>query len=101
MFQFNVPLGNLVLDEEITSLDVLGALGAGECPIGLQQNGTLVILLDNVVVNCVPLSFDEILGPQSLGEGIIYPDEFVFSGTLTLDFFFLRSLSLLLYPVTS
>ena len=88
MFQFNVPLGNLVLDKEITSLDVLGALGAGECPIGLQQESTLVILLDNVLVNCVSLSFDEILGPQSLEEGIIYPDEFILSGTLTLDFLF-------------
>ena len=75
---------NLVFDEEISDIDVLGAPGGAENIILFKKHGTPVVLVDyNSRVDIV-LSLKEIVNPNHT---VVIPcHKFCFSGTFGIDF---------------
>ena len=59
IFYRNLLLLDAVGDEEAAHVNVLRPLRAGELAVPLHQNGTLIILEDDVLGNLAPLSFQE------------------------------------------
>ena len=62
LIHLQVPTVNGIFDEEEPCLYVLGTLGAGYFFIPLQQNGTLFVLVHNVLLNSIPLGIQEVFG---------------------------------------
>jgi hypothetical protein len=67
-----------IANKEVPNVDMMGAMAAG-CPtILFQQHGTHVVLIHNVVIHSVPLSFHEVAHPNDQWHSIIDADYFRF-----------------------
>ena len=86
VINWQVPTGNDIFYEEESYLNVLDTLGSGHFPIHLQKNVTLVVLVQNFLLDCISLGLREAFGPYCLWDCIIFSNEIVFSGNLTLYF---------------
>ena len=58
MLDLYITTKNLILDEEIPVLNVLGLLGAGASTISRKKDGRFVVLVQNVVLNSVHYSYE-------------------------------------------
>ena len=57
--------------EKVTDMDMLRALAARSLAVLLKKDGTLVVLVDNVLGNLVALSFQEISSPAYSWHAIV------------------------------
>ena len=62
---------NIVGNKKITDVNVLGVLCAGAFAIGFKKDTTLVVLIDNVVVNVVAMGSEKQTRPEDETDGII------------------------------
>jgi hypothetical protein len=85
MLDLDITTGNLILDEEIPVLNVLGSLGAGASTISSKEDGRFVVLVQNVVLNSVALILNEVLTPHDLRDRVIDSDEFAFRRTPDIE----------------
>jgi hypothetical protein len=75
------PVGN----KEVSDVDVTGAAAAGSASITFQQDGTLVVLENNVVACIVSLSKEEIACPDDLVHPIVDTNQFSFGGAASVQ----------------
>jgi len=59
-----ISLLNLICQEKVTDVDCSGSLARASLSIVLQQNGGLVFLVQDVLLDIVPLFFHKELGPK-------------------------------------
>ena len=57
MIDVNFSLFDLIFDEEVVDIDAFCPLAAAQLPVLFQQNGRLVVLIQNCVIRLVALSF--------------------------------------------
>jgi len=62
------PLIDLVLDEIILHLNVLSPLRAARPPIGLEQNSTNVVLVEQGWFHIIPLFYHKIASPEDISQ---------------------------------
>ena len=79
---------DIVCDEEIAYVNVLGVLGARALTVGFKKDTTLVVLIDNVVLDVVSLGCEEQTRPEDETDGIIDANQFRFSGAACIEFLF-------------
>ena len=60
---FQISLTDLVCKEEVTDVQCPGPLAGALLPIGLKEDGTLVVLVQDIAGDLVALPFHEELGP--------------------------------------
>ena len=78
-------LCDLISDEIVSDIDVVIPLDTWSSEILLQFNGTLIIVIDNIVMYVVSLIFQKVLGPDHLCN-IIYSDNLGLILTLSVKF---------------
>ena len=61
-------------DKIITDIDVASLLATWSSTIILQFDDTLIILIDNIVMDIVSLLFQRVLVPYNLCQDIIHPE---------------------------
>jgi len=64
MLNPEISLLNLVRQEKVTDVDGSGSLARASLSIVLQQNGGLVVLAQDVLLDIAPLFFHKELGPK-------------------------------------
>ncbi len=74
-----LSLLNLIRHEEITNVEGAGALAVASLAILLKQDGALVVLIEDVLVNVIPMGFQKQLGPQDHGHHIVHSNQFCLS----------------------
>ena len=85
VFNSKVALFNLVREKEITDIQSTSALTRAALSILLQKNSTLVILVQDVLVNLVPLRLHKQFRPEDVHRCIIRSHEFRFSRALRIE----------------
>ena len=85
MLDLHITTRNLIRDEKIPVLDVLGSLGAGASTISSKKDGRFVVLVQNIVLNGVVLVLDKILTPHDLRDRAIDPHKFAFRRALDIE----------------
>ena len=71
MLNLDVALLNLIFNEEKLHFNVFCLLAARQLSINLQQDSTLVILVQHSVGDVITLGPDHLQGPENLGHGVI------------------------------
>ena len=71
-----VLLLELIMNEKVASIQVLHLLRRRLSPVLLQQNGALIVLVENGVYGLVTLRLEEHVCPQNNGHKIIRRDKF-------------------------
>ena len=59
MMNFEIALSNLISDEEKLIFDVLAVLACAHPTVLCQQYGGLIILVDDIILNCISLRLHE------------------------------------------
>jgi len=77
-----------IRDEEISNIDVLRALTARSLSILLQKDGTLIVLMDYIVLHCIPLRFHEKTRPTNSWHEVIYADDLGLGRASGIEFLF-------------
>jgi hypothetical protein len=74
----------LVLDsivyKKVSVIDMLCVLAARSFSVPLQEDGTLVVMVDDIFIDLVALGFHEISSPTYCWHQVIHTDEFGFCG---------------------
>ena len=82
----------LVLDpvgyKKISDVDMLRPLAARSFAVPLQEDGTLVVLVDDIVSDFISLGFHEISSPAYCWHQIIHTDQFGFRGASCVQLLF-------------
>ena len=55
VFYSHISFLNIVCDKEISNIDCSTAFSSASLPILLQKNSTLIVLVDDVLFNCISL----------------------------------------------
>ena len=85
MLDFCITTENLILDEEISMLNVLCSLRAGASTVSSKKDGRFVVLVQNIVLNSVALVLDKIFTPHDLWDRVVDPHEFTFCRALNIE----------------
>ena len=64
VLDLEIPHGSLISDKEKPVLDILAVFASAHPTIICQQNGRLIILIQNITFNCITLRLHEILTPH-------------------------------------
>ena len=83
-FYFSIlnPIG----DKEIPNFNVICYFASQGPPIFIQKNGTIVVLLQDIIPDIVPLCNNEILGPSDGWYESVH--DFCLRGTFRVDLIF-------------
>ena len=73
-----------VLHEKIANVYVAGFLAGGRAPVAFEKHGTLIVLMENVVGECVTLGTEKHTGPNGGGEEIASANDFSFGGAFRI-----------------
>ena len=87
MLDLYITVENLILDEEISVLNVLCSLGAGASTISSKKDGRFIVLVQNIVLNSVALVLDKIFTPHDLRDRVINLHKFAFRRALNIELF--------------
>ena len=74
----------------VYNIDVSCTLATWSSIIIFQFDGTLAILIDNIVVDLLSLIFQEVPGPDQLGQKIFHSNKINLSWSLCVQFLFSR-----------
>ena len=85
MIDLYITTKNVILDEEISVLNVLGSLGTGASTNSSKKDGRFVVLVQNVVLNSVALVLDKIFTLHDLRDRVIDPHKFAFRRALDIE----------------
>ena len=77
-----------VMKSKVSDVNVLGASSTQCSAILFQQDGTLIILINDVVMNLVALRCHEVLGLDHQGHPIINAGDFSFGAAFSVDMLF-------------
>ena len=67
---FEIALSNLISDEEKPTFDVLAVLACAHPTILCLKYGGLIILIEDIILNCISLRLHNVLTPHHHPENI-------------------------------
>ena len=67
-----LPFLHLICNKKVTNVNGSGPLARALLTVVFQQNGALVVLVKNVLLDIVALGFQKQLGPKNWGGTIIH-----------------------------
>ena len=88
IFDAYFPIGDSVGDEVVSDVDVSRTLAAGSFAVVFEFDGTLVVLVTDVVLNLFLLGFQKVSTRNHLGKDIVHSHQFGFCGTLGVQLLF-------------
>jgi hypothetical protein len=71
VFDLHLPFSNSIGHEEVSYIDVSGLLTTRSLAIFLQEDSTLVILVNYIVIHHVSLALEEVSGPKYLWHVVV------------------------------
>ena len=88
VFDAHFAIRNSVGDEVVSDVDVARTLAAGSLAVLFEFDGTLVVLVTDVVLDLLMLCFQKESALDHLGKDIIHSYQFSFCGTLGVQLLF-------------
>ena len=80
----------VMFDEEVFCFDVFRLFGAGDAAIPCKRESAHVVLVDDIIRDCVTLGFKEMACPKDVTGFIMHSNKLGFSRTFGVDFLFVR-----------
>ncbi len=80
----------IMANEKVLCLDVFGAFGTRYISIFCQQEGTHVVLIDNIASDFITLCFKKLTGPYDVARFVIETNELTFCKKFLRKFLFRR-----------
>jgi hypothetical protein len=77
---------NSVSHEKIANVNMAGLLAARTLAILFEKDGTLIVLVDDILCRIIALCGKEISSPQHLRHDVVHANQFGLGGTAGIDF---------------